>query len=80
MTALTLGWIVLIYGAFLNYKGQIFLAVGSFIAADFCWIWNAWEYGDIKGIIFISMGIFFGLLATFKMGTGKMEKDIIIKE
>ena len=77
ITALTLGGIILISGSFLTYKGQIFLSVGSYITADFCWIYNAWTQDDWKGMIFISIGIIFGIIATFKMGTGKMKKDLL---
>lgn len=42
ITILTLGGIVLIYGSFLTYKGQIFLSAFSYIVADICWIYNAW--------------------------------------
>lgn len=80
MSVLTFGGIVLIYGAFLTYKGQIFLAVFSYLAADFCWVWNAWQLNDIQGVVFINLGIVFGLLASFKMGTGKMEKDLLKKD
>lgn len=77
MSVLTLGGIVLIYGAFLTYKGQIFLSVGSYIAADICWVWNAWQHDDSQGVIFISIGIVFGILATYKMKKGHMEKDLL---
>ena len=28
-------------------------------------------------IIFIGLGILFGIIATYKMGSGKMEKDLL---
>jgi len=77
MSVLTIGGIVLIYGAFLTYKGQIFIATGSYLAADFCWILNAWASADIQGVAFIGTGIFFGIIATYKMKSGHMNKDLL---
>ncbi len=79
ISIITWGGIVLIYGAFLTYKGQIFLATASYIFADCCWIINAWNYSDIQGVFFIGAGIFFGIIATYKMKNGYMEKDLLKK-
>ena len=76
MTVLSLGGIILIYGAFLTYKGQIFLSVGAYLSADACWIINAYYNSDLVGSVFISLGMIFGILATYKMKTGKMEKNL----
>jgi len=80
LTALTFGGVLLIYSSFLTYKGQIFLAVGSYIMADLCWIYNAWSHGDYKGMFFISIGIVFGIFATYKMNAGTMERDLLKKQ
>lgn len=80
VSVLTIGGIVLIYGAFLTYKGQIFLATASYIFADICWISNALVSHDIQGAIFIGLGIFFGILATYKMKSGRMKKDLLKNE
>jgi len=77
VTILTIGGIILIYGAFLTYKGQIFLATASYIMADVCWISNAWGNNDLQGVIFIATGILFGIIATYKMKSGKMNKDLL---
>jgi len=79
ITALTIGGLILIYGAFLTYKGQIYLSVGTYLIADACWVYNAWENNDLKGVLMISIGIFFGILSTIKMRLGHMEKDLIKK-
>lgn len=76
MSILTFGGIVLIYGAFLTYKGQIFLSVGSYLLADFSWVLNAYFNDDLQGVIFISIGIVFGVIATHKMHSGKMKKHL----
>jgi len=76
MSILTFGGIVLIYGAFLTYKGQIFLSAGCYILADLSWVSNAYYSHDIQGVIFITIGILFGIVATIKMQTGKMQKDL----
>ncbi len=77
MTVLTFGGIVLIYGAFLTYKGQIYLSVGTYLMADFCWVYNAWGQADFRGVLFIAIGIVFGVLATAKMKMGHMERDLL---
>jgi len=79
MTILAFGGIVLIYGAFLTYKGQIFLAIGAYLTADMCWIINAYMNGDWQGSVLISIGMIFGILATYKMKNGDMEKDLLKK-
>ena len=76
-TILTFGGIVLICGAFLTYKGQIYLATFTYLIADFCWVYNAWGTSDFKGVVFITAGIIFGMLATYKMKKGYMEKDLV---
>lgn len=80
VSVLTIGGIILIYGAFLTYKGQIFLATASYIMADVCWISNAWNSNDIQGVIFIATGILFGIIATYKMKSGRMKKDLLKTE
>jgi hypothetical protein len=80
ISVLTFGGIVLIFGAFLTYKGQIYLSVATYIISDLCWIYNAFENNDLVGVTFISVGIFFGILATFKMKNGHMEKDLITRK
>lgn len=77
MSILTFGGLVLIYGAFLTYKGQIYLSAFTYLTADFCWVYNAWGHDDFKGVVFISVGIVFGMLATYKMKNGYMEKDLL---
>ena len=80
MTVLTFGGIVLIFGAFLTYKGQIYLAVGSYLMADFCWVYNAWTQDDMRGVVIIGIGILFGILASVKMQLGHMEKDLLRRD
>ncbi len=79
LTALSIGGVLLIYSSFLTYKGQIFLSVGTYIMADLCWIYNAWSHNDLAGVAFISIGIVFGIFATYKMSTSVMEKDLLKK-
>ena len=79
LSILTFGGIVLIYGAFLTYKGQIFFATASYLLADVCWITNAWKFNDFQGVLFISIGITFGVIATLKMKNGNMKKDLLHK-
>ena len=71
-----IGGLFLNIGAFLTFKGKIYEAVAVYLAADFCWIVMAWEKDDFWGVISISVGVTFGLLAFLKMRSGKMSKSI----
>ena len=76
MTALTAGGLIIIGGSFFTYKGKILVAVVWYLIADICWILNAITNNDIHGTFFITIGIVFGAIATFKMNNGKMESEL----
>jgi len=76
LTILTVGGLILIGGAFFTYKGKILTSVAWFILADFCWVANAITIGDIQGGIFVSVGVLFGMLATYKMHSGHMGNEL----
>ena len=80
MSFAILGGILLNVGAFLTFRGKIYEAVAVYLFADFCWIVMAWERDDFWGVVSISVGVLFGLLAFFKMRSGKMSKSINKKE
>jgi len=80
MSFAILGGILLNVGAFLTFRGKIYEAVAVYLFADFCWIVMAWERDDFWGVVSISIGVLFGLLAFFKMRSGKMSKSINKKE
>jgi hypothetical protein len=76
MSFAVIGGIFLNIGAFLTFKGKIYEAVAVYFFADFCWIVMAWQRDDFFGIVSISVGVTFGLLAFLKMRSGKMSKSI----
>jgi len=76
MTFAVLGGILLNIGAYLTYKGLIFRAVMVYLVADVCWVLMAYERQDWLGMVFIVVGIVFGLLAFAKMRSGNMEKEL----
>lgn len=76
MTLGTFAGIMLIIGAFFTYKGKIFLAVCIYLIADVCWAIMSYTIEDYQGAIFISIGMLLGILATIKMNTGVMRKDL----
>jgi uncharacterized Tic20 family protein len=76
MSFAILGGILLNIGAFLTFKGMIFRAVFIYLIADICWVIMAYERNDYWGMLFILIGIFFGLLAYWKMKNGKMQKEL----
>jgi len=80
MSFAIIGGILLNVGAFLTFRGKIYEAVAVYLFADFCWIVMAWQRDDFWGVVSISVGVLFGLLAFFKMRSGKMSKSINKKE
>ncbi len=76
MSFAILGGILLNIGAFLTFKGMIFRAVFVYLIADLCWVIMAYERDDYWGMFFILVGMTFGLLAYWKMKSGKMQKEL----
>lgn len=76
MSFALIGGIFLNIGAFLTFKGKIFEAVIVYLFADICWIVMAYEKDDFWGIVSISLGVLFGVLAYFKMKKGQMRKTL----
>ncbi|QOP40931.1 hypothetical protein [Sulfurimonas marina] len=76
MSFAVLGGIFLNIGAFLTFKGKIFQAVIVYLFADLCWVVMAYERDDFWGIISITIGVVFGLLAFYKMKIGVLRKTL----
>ena len=71
-----IGGLLLIIGAYLTYKGKIYQSVFVYLFADFCWIIMAYEREDIWGVVSITIGVIFGVLAFVKMQNGEMNKSL----
>jgi len=80
MSFAVLGGLLLNLGAYLTFRGKIYEAVAIYLFADFCWIIMAYDRDDFLGVVSISMGVTFGVLAFLKMRSGKMSKNINKKE
>jgi hypothetical protein len=76
MSFAVLGGIFLNIGAYLTFKGRIFQAVIAYLLADICWVVMAYERDDFWGIISITVGVIFGLLAFYKMKIGVLRKTL----
>jgi hypothetical protein len=76
MSFAVIGGVFLNIGAFLTFKGKIYEAVIVYIFADLCWIVMAYERDDFLGMLSISIGVTFGLLAFLKMKRGDMNKTL----
>jgi hypothetical protein len=76
MSFAVLGGIFLNIGAYLTFKGRIFHAVIAYLLADMCWVVMAYERDDFWGIISITVGVIFGLLAFYKMKIGVLRKTL----
>lgn len=71
-----LGGILLNIGAYFTMKGWIYRSVSVYIVADICWVFLAYENGDIIGTILISIGTVLGMIALYKMYKGMMHKNL----
>ncbi|MDH4943561.1 hypothetical protein [Sulfurimonas sp. C5] len=76
MSFAVLGGIFLNIGAFLTFQGKIFQAVIVYLFADLCWVIMAYERDDFWGIVSITIGVVFGLLAFYKMKIGVLKKTL----
>jgi len=76
MSAITIGGIFLILGAYYVYKGNIFYSTINYVLADGCWMYNALERDDKIGVILVGLGILSGLIVTNKMRIGEFRKTI----
>ena len=76
MSFAILGGILLNIGAYLTFKGKIYQSVIVYLLADICWIAMAYQRDDFWGVLSIIIGVTFGLLAFFKMKSGKMNKEL----
>lgn len=71
-----IGGILLILGAYLVYRGEIFYSVFVYFIADICWVGISFLNGDYVGAGFIIIGMLLGLLAFSKMHSGRMHKNL----
>lgn len=76
VSIITVGGFFLIFGATYVYIGNIFYSVITYALADVCWLYNAYEHGDMFGAVSVTFGIIVGLLVTNKMRLGKFRKSI----
>ena len=76
MTWAVIGGLLLNIGAYFTFRGKIYQAVMVYLFADICWIVMAYERDDFWGVLSIVIGVTFGLLAFFKMRSGKMNKTL----
>lgn len=71
-----IGGLLLNIGAYLTFKGKIYEAVIIYLFADLSWIIMAYQREDFLGVLFIFVGVVFGLFAFLKMKNGEMSKTL----
>ena len=71
-----LGGILLNIGAYFTMKGWIYRSVSVYIVADICWVFLAYENGDMIGMSLIIIGTILGIIALYKMYKGMMLKNL----
>lgn len=71
-----LGGILLNVGAYFTMKGWIYRSVSVYIVADICWVFLAYDNGDMIGMVLIIIGTILGIIALYKMYKGMMLKNL----
>lgn len=71
-----IGGLLMNVGAYYTFKGEIFKSVMLYLVADLMWIMLSVDAKDYIGAIFIFIGMTLGIAAFYKMGSGKMKKDL----
>lgn len=76
MTVGFIGGCLLVIGALLTFKGDIFKSVGCYCIADVCWVYLAYQSGDVLGTLMTCAGLILGCAAFVKMNIGIFNKTI----
>ena len=76
MSFALVGGILLIVGAFLTMLGRINYSILIYFAADICWVAISMNTGDMLGAFLVFVGMTLGIIAYWRMQTGKMRKTL----
>jgi hypothetical protein len=77
VSALTIGGLLLMYGAWYVANGNVFYSIIVYTLADICWLINAYLSNDLFAAVTVSVGIGTGLYVTYKMQRGTFRKSIL---
>ncbi len=80
ISILTLAGILLMFGSYWIYHGNMINSVIIYTLADVGWLTNAIQQDDKFGAISVFVGILTGIAVMYKMGTGIFEKTIVRKD
>jgi hypothetical protein len=72
----TIGGILLIFGAFALYKGNLMLSVGLYAIADVMWAILAYRQNDTFGMICVLIGLTLGLGVFIKSHKGEFVRNL----
>jgi len=75
-SSITIGGFLLVLGAMYVYIGNVFYSIINYTIADVCWLYNAYENGDLFGAVMVTIGIITGLIVTNKMRVGEFRKSV----
>lgn len=76
MSIAIIGGILLIIGAFLTMLGKVNYSILVYFMADIVWVKISYDAGDILGASTVFIGMILGLIAYWRMQTGKMRKTL----
>ena len=72
----TIGGILLIFGAFALYKGNLMLSVGLYAIADIMWAILAYRQNDTFGMICVLVGLILGVGVFIKSHQGEFVRNL----
>jgi len=75
---ITIGGILLIFGAVLMFIGKVYYSSLMYVLADLCWSINSFMYGNTVGTVMVNIGLILGIGSMYKMHIGLFTKDLKI--
>lgn len=72
----TMGGILLIFGAIFIFFGKIYYSSWMYLLADLCWSVNSFYRGDTTGFVMVNIGLLLGIGSMYKMHIGLFRKNI----
>lgn len=76
MSFASIGGILLIIASWFTYRGNIFMSIILYLAADLCWFGIALSAGDYFGGVLVSIGMLLGIGVFIKMNKGIFVKNL----
>jgi len=76
LSIISIGGLMLIFGAKYMNLGNVFYSTIYYIGADLCWSINAFNSNDYFGAFTVNLGILVGLSVLYRMNKGSFVKSL----